>query len=221
MKINEIVKIQSMVCDKCERIITKNNYNKHYNTCDGDPTPKKKRNKIGVGCGWSKGRTFIEIYGEDKSKEIKIKMIANKIKFNHTNESKNQISNSMKGNINWINSTTKSGRGKKGYYNGIFFMSTWELAFMVYYTENGLKFDRNWERFEYSDVAGNKRYYIPDFIVNDTYIEVKGYLTEKVDFKIKSFNHPLIVLGKVEIKPMIDYVKNKYGTNFYEILKDK
>jgi len=220
MKITEINKIQSVVCDKCKRTITKNNYSRHHNSCDGNSIPKKKRKKWS-GCNWNKGKTYIEIYGEERSKDIKIKMIINKEKLNHSDESKRKISNSMKGNKNWINSTTKSGRGKKGYYNGMYFMSTWELAFMVYYKENNIKFDRNWDKFEYLDFDGNKRYYIPDFILNNTYIEVKGYMTEKVRHKLKCFKHPLTILGKVEMMPMIQYVEKKYGKNFYEILNDK
>lgn len=205
-------------CNKCGRKIKgKGNYNQHYDHCDGNPIPKLKRN-----IGWtSKGKTYIEIYGDKRAKEI-IEKIKNNNSFSkHSEESKKNISLHMMGNKNWENSVTKSGRGRKGHYKGLYFMSTWELAFIVYSMEHNIEFKRNWEKFEYLDVKGNKRYYIPDFIVENIYIEIKGYMTEEVELKINSFKLPLIVIGKKDIKPIIDYVKEKYGENFYEILKDK
>ena len=159
------------------------------------------------------------MYGENKAKEIIEKIKLNGFK-NHKEETKKQISLRLKGNKNGLNSVTKSGRGKKGHYKGQYFMSTWELAYMVYLIEHEIKYKRNWEKFEYNDLQGNKRYYIPDFIVNNIYIEIKGYLTKEVELKINSFKLPLIVLGKNEMKPILDYIINKYGKNFYDILKD-
>ena len=226
MNISEILKNSKIECDKCKRKITKNNFRKHYKSCDGNPIPRddrKKLSKRGGNHDWSRGKTYIEIYGEEKSKEI-IKKIKenNTFRFSkHSEETKKNISLHMMGNKNWENSVTKSGRGRKGHYKGLYFMSTWELAFIVYSMEHNIEFKRNWEKFEYLDVKENKRYYIPDFIVENTYIEIKGYMTEEVELKINSFKLPLIVIGKKDIKPIIDYVKEKYGENFYEILKDK
>ena len=170
-----------------------------------------------------KGKTYTEIYGKKRAKEIieKIKK-NNTFRFTkHTEESKRNISLSMMGNKNWEHSINKSGRGKKGHYKEQYFMSTWELAYIVYLMEHGVEYKRNWEKFEYFDINGNKRYYVPDFIVNDSYVEIKGYLTKEVELKIKSFKFPLIVIGKEEIKPILNYVEKKYGENFYDILNDE
>ena len=48
-----------------------------------------------------------------------------------------KISNSMKGNKNWM-FNKHHGNAKQGWYHGIHCDSTWELAFLVYYTEHNL-----------------------------------------------------------------------------------
>lgn len=215
------IKIDMIECDKCKREIGSNNFKRHYYVCDGNPIPKKKRK--GRGRTWSKGKTYVELYGEKRANEIIEKSKINRtFRFTkHTDEAKKNISLHMMGNKNWENSVTKTGRGKKGHYKGQYFMSTWELAFIVYSVEHNIDFKRNWEKFEYFDLNGNKRYYVPDFIINDKFIEIKGYMTKEVELKINSFKHPLVVIGKDEIKPILEYIQNKYGENFYEILKDK
>jgi hypothetical protein len=127
----------------------------------------------------------------------------------------------MKGNRNWEKSVTKSGRGKKGYYKGIYFMSTWELAFIVYNMDHGINFMRNWKSFDYIDISGDCRKYIPDFVLNDnTYVEVKGYLTSNDLVKINSFGGNNILFDKFKMSPILSYIYIKYGRNFYGTLKD-
>lgn len=219
ININETM-LQSLIeCDKCRRQITKNNFNKHYLACDGNPIPKKKRKRVnGPGLNWSKGKTFIEIYG-DRAQDI-LKRMSDNSCVKHTPETKKRIADKMLNNQNWLNSITKSGRGKHGYYKGQYFMSTWELAFMVYHIDHKIEFTRNWEKFEYTDLSGAIRYYIPDFIVNGKYVEVKGFSTPTVKHKMESFKFPLTIIGKIEIMPILEYVKNTYGDNFYDVLKD-
>lgn len=209
-------------CEKCGREIGKNNYSKHFKSCDGNPIPKKKR--IGRGKGWNKGKTYIEIYGSEKAQDIinRAKSSNNFLFESHTEETKSVISNKMKGNTNWKNSINKSGRGKKGNYKGEHFMSTWELAFIIYCEENNIQIKRNWKAFKYIDVNNEVRNYIPDFLREDgAFIEVKGYFTENVKRKIEQFEGTLIVYGKENMKPILNYVINKYSKDFYEILRDK
>jgi hypothetical protein len=128
----------------------------------------------------------------------------------------------MKGNTNWKNSIDKTGRGKKGYYKGDFFMSSWELAFIIYCEENNKKIERNWEPFDYLDKNGNKRKYIPDFIDLDfknKYYEVKGY---EPNFYLKTINFQceLEIYDKKKMKPILEEIKKKYGNDFYNTLKD-
>lgn len=113
----------------------------------------------------------------------------------------------------------KSGRGICGNYEGFFFQSSWELAWIIFSLDHGKIFTRNNEKFSY--VYGNKTYkYVPDFILdNGEYVEVKGYWTDKWQSKMDQFPYKLIVIGKQEIVPFINYAKQKYGDKFFERFK--
>lgn len=111
-----------------------------------------------------------------------------------------------------------SGRGKQGWYKGYYCNSSWELAWVVYQLEHGLKFQRNTKGFEY--VFDNKKHeFFPDFQIDSTqfYVEVKGYMDRKNIAKLTQFPHKLEVLGKVEIQPFLEYVIKKYGSNFVSL----
>ena len=113
-----------------------------------------------------------------------------------------------------------SGRGKKGWYKGYFCSSSWELAWVIYSLEHGLKFERNKVGFPYEFNGKQKRYY-PDFIVDENYVEIKGYDSPQWEEKKKQFNKNLIVLGKNEIKPYIEYAETKYGKDFIRLYEQK
>ena len=107
----------------------------------------------------------------------------------------------------------------QGNYKGYHCDSTWELAFIVYHLENNLTFKRNTEHFPYI-YEGKEHNYFPDFIIDDTYYEVKGYHNDIVEAKINQFpkDKKLVVLYYDDMKPMIDYCIRKYGSNYWEIL---
>jgi hypothetical protein len=113
-----------------------------------------------------------------------------------------------------------AGRGKQGWYKNYECDSSWELAYVIYNLEHGIKFERNNEGFEY-EFKGSKFKFYPDFILEDgSYVEIKGWLDEKNKAKIASFKKELVVLGNREIKPFLDYAIERYGKNFvslYEI----
>jgi hypothetical protein len=130
-------------------------------------------------------------------------------------ERKRKISESMKGNTNWMFNKTR-GNSKKGWYKGIFCDSTWELAFVVYYKEHNLYIERCKEKREYI-WKNEKHIYYPDFITDDGIIEIKGYKVK--GYKEKQIYNPDIkVLYYEDIKDILTYVRNKYGNNFWEIL---
>lgn len=109
-----------------------------------------------------------------------------------------------------------SGIGKKGWYKGYWCDSSWELAFVIYNLEHGIKFERNKQGFEYV-FNGEKHKFYPDFILEDgTYVEIKGYMSDKNIEKIDSFSKKIVVLDKNKIKQYIIYVEDKYGKNFIE-----
>lgn len=130
-------------------------------------------------------------------------------------ERKKKISNSMKGNINWMYNK-HHGNSKQGWYKGIHCDSTWELAFLVYYKEHNLYIERCKKCYDF--IWENKIHkYIPDFITNEGIIEIKGRKTKKSLEKEKQFPN-IKVIDINLIKPYLDYVINKYGNEFWKIL---
>lgn len=114
-------------------------------------------------------------------------------------------------------------RYKYGFYRDIPCDSSWELAFLVYVLENySVSIKRNVDWFSYI-YENQEHLYNPDFLVNDTYIEIKNYYTEQVGAKIQYFpdDKQLIVLYKKDIDICIKYCIQKYGKKFWEVLYDK
>ncbi len=110
-----------------------------------------------------------------------------------------------------------SGRGKSGWYQGVFCNSTWELAWVIYQLEHEIPFKRNTEGFPYLFEGASHLYY-PDFIMGDgVYLEVKGYSSPQWLAKQAQFPHPLRVLTKTQMKPILAYVKAKHGTHFINL----
>ena len=139
----------------------------------------------------------------------------------NSEEYKERLSKSLKGKTGgYKEGSVKNYRS--GRYNNIWFYCSWELAFYLYHVENNISIERNTESFEY--VFNNEnRNYIPDFIVNENYIEIKGLRYEGVQEKIDQFpkNKKLIMIeGKKEIRKYLDYVEKKYGSRFWEIFYD-
>lgn len=86
-----------------------------------------------------------------------------------------------------------SGRGKKGWYKGIFCDSSWELAYLLYCEFHSIVVERNTKTFEY--YYENKKYkYLPDFLVMGQLVEIKGYLSEKNLAKISQCPEKIEVL---------------------------
>lgn len=108
----------------------------------------------------------------------------------------------------------------KGNYKGIHCDSSWELAYVVYSLEHNIKIERYTGSRKY--IINNQEHkYYPDFIINDnTIIEIKGYYDKCAE--IKSLQNPDIVVLKLnDLKEILNYVNNKYGNKFWEVLYDK
>ena len=112
-----------------------------------------------------------------------------------------------------------SSHGKKGWYKGYWCDSSWELAYVIYNMERNIDFKRNYEYFDYQFKGKTYKYY-PDFIMNDgTLVEVKGYNSKKWQAKLKAFpkNRKLQVLYRSDMKPILEYVTQRYGKNFISL----
>ena len=118
-----------------------------------------------------------------------------------------------------------SGVGKSGYYKGFFLRSTYELAYLIYCLEYNIDIKPCKEVFEYIDPKTNKtRKYYPDFIINDTIIEIKGYKSEIDLIKANSVNKPYQILYKNDLNDVFNYVEIKTGLkieNLYQLYEDK
>lgn len=112
-----------------------------------------------------------------------------------------------------------AGRGKRGYYKGLYCMSSWELAWVVYQLEHGKAVQQCTERFEY-EMNGEIHHYTPDFKIDETYFEIKNWHRPDTDFKIRSFpkeKHLVLIEGKSN-QTFIKYAEEKYGKEFWNVL---
>jgi len=112
-----------------------------------------------------------------------------------------------------------SGVGKKGWYKGYWCDSTYELAWVVYNLDHNNHFTRNIKKYEYF-WNNKKRTYTPDFIKDGEIIEIKGYLDEVSDLKVKLIPN-LKILFKEDLLQEFEYVEGKYGKNFTYLYEDK
>ena len=112
-----------------------------------------------------------------------------------------------------------SGRSKSGWYKGIFCNSSYELAWVIFSLENKTNFVRNTEWFNYTNSNNKLSRYYPDYKLLDTdeYIEIKGYKEKEFLNKVNYFPKKLIVLDEEKIKPILDFVKEKYGKDFISL----
>ena len=126
-----------------------------------------------------------------------------------------KISDTMKQNPNAGGLRHGSGRGKKGWYKGFFCDSSWELAYVIYCLDSNINIIRNTTKLQY-EWNGVVKNYTPDFIVNNTLVEIKGYKTLQWEAKLKS-NPNVITLYEADIKPILNYVHNTYGKDFIRL----
>lgn len=203
---------------------------KSSNSC---PTMKKKNSnglllsiqkngrKRRKGYKWKKsyphkGKTYEEIYGIEGAKEQKLKLSnALKGKKGHpcTVEQKQNLSIKMK---KYGGYRIGSGKGKHGWYKGFWCDSSYELAYVIYCLEHDIQIERNHKKFPYN-YNGEVHHYIPDFIVEGKYVEIKGWMRKNDKEKIKQFPEELHVIIQPEIDHILDYAKEKYGKNFIEL----
>lgn len=196
-------------CTHCDLVLTsKRKKYKHMHECHADLMPEK-------GKAWNSGKTketneTVARIGKILSERYSGENSAWYGR-HHTEESKKKLAahgGYRKG----------SGRGKSGWYKGYFCDSTWELAFVVYNLEHNIKFERNTKTFPYVYQGENKSY-LPDWLIDGKYIEIKGYWNEQWQAKLDQFpkDETLIVLTEKEMKPYFDYVIEKYGKNYIEL----
>jgi hypothetical protein len=142
---------------------------------------------------------------------------ANKLRYISKDE-RNKTSESLKGKTGGYRNF--GGKGIKGLYLGYLYQSSWELAWIIYHLDNHLDFIRCSDYFLY-EYQGKVLKYYPDFFINNTYIEIKGYMTERVQFKLASLINNKVkyeIIDKSGIKKYIDYALN--NSSFFREVTD-
>ena len=131
----------------------------------------------------------------------------NNKKRERSEETKGKISDSVKKyykeNPQAINEKRDFTRGKGQEYNGVYLHSSWEVAYAKYLDSNGINWERPKNGFDYF-FEGKNRLYYPDFYLpkEKTYIEIKGYKTEKDEAKWNQFSEDLKVLRKDDLEEL-------------------
>lgn len=128
------------------------------------------------------------------------------------------LSKSLKGKTGGVRKG--SGRSKFGYYKGIFCGSTYELVWVIYNIDHNIDF----KRFEHH-IPYNETKYFPDFIIDNTIIEIKGRdLNNTMPAKIKASTengYEIKVLYKDDLKEHFKWVKDNYQyKNVQELYDD-
>lgn len=117
------------------------------------------------------------------------------------------------------NGVVESGkRGYKfGWYRGYHCDSSWELAFVMYHLDHNISIQRNNSKYFEYEYKGSTHKFFPDFIVEETFIEIKGIESEQCDCKVRDFPEdvPFKILYYPEVKPYLDYAENTYGKEFF------
>ena len=93
-------------------------------------------------------------------------------------------------------------------------------------SEHGYKEERNKTKYEY-EWKGKKHFYIPDFLVDNKLVEIKGFPSSLTEAKLKAVTDKEIsILYYKDLEHMMNYIDNKYHTvhtpktNNYETLYD-
>ena len=173
-----------------------------------------------------KGKSYSEIYGEEKALEQRKKISSairqlgslydtwsDETKQRHADNARKRII--ARYNDGWL---PKAGRCKKYTYHSpvagkVSLDGTWELAVAMWLDVKGYNWTRNRKRFQYTNLKGTVSYYTPDFYVNEleSYIEVKGYETELDRCKWSQFPEKLLVWKRKELteRNIFDILHNK------------
>ena len=198
------------ICKFCNKeCVNANSHRNHERLCPMNPDRNYISHTLGIK-PWNKGL--------NKENDKRVKQYGDKHKGktpwlgkHHSEETKQKLAK--------LGGYRKgSGRGKSGWYKGYFCDSSWELAFVIYNLEHNIKFERNKKQFTY--IFENKSHkYTPDWIINNEYVEIKGYWNIQWQAKLDQFpkEEKLLVLTKTEMQPYIDYVVKKYGKDYIKL----
>ncbi len=212
---------QKLVCKKgiCSHIIinhTEEGRKRHFKSLE-------KRHKLQIGKpSWNKSLTKETSESVRKSAEKvskRLQKLPKEIRGGFAIYQKNHKEEWLKNCSRGGGLRKMSGKGHRGWYKGYYCQSSWELAFVIYNIEHGILFNRNFTGFTYIYEGKEYKYY-PDFIIDGEYFEIKGYKDKKCITKISQFKQRLKVLEKDDMKIYLDYVIEKYGSDFISLYEE-
>lgn len=112
----------------------------------------------------------------------------------------------------------KGGRGKQGWYKGIYCNSSWQLAYVMYCKDHNIDIKRNNTGYQYLFEDVKPSHYYPDFIINgQQFVQVKGFKDARWQYKMKYFPYKLKVIDGDSINYYLSYAKQTYGANFVQL----
>lgn len=241
-RMNKYLMDQTLYCEYCNKQCkNRNSLVQHQIRCKNNParikcgnpnnlvnyTTKLKSGSISI---WNKGKTkyssnSIQHAVDSLQKTIRLKHAngekysTGKAKTNEKEQERRQkISNTMKKNCNAGGIRLNSGKGKKGWYKGIYCRSTYELVYVIYNIDHNIEF-APCKRIYLYEYNNEQHKYYPDFELADgTIIEIKGYANKQTEAKINSVkDRPIKVLYWKDLQYAFDYVKSTYK---YDSLED-
>lgn len=218
-----------LFCQFCgKQLKNLNSLKQHEIRCANNPQRIKTSETNLSNRGWSKGLTKeTDIRLKNHNESIKNYYKTRKGTFtgkHHSTETKERMSQAHL-QIDHANCNHNS-HGKRGYKDGIFFMSSYELTYYLYtkLTTPDVTIERCTNRYKYI-YKGKNHYYTPDFIINkEQVIEVKGWETELDRYKYTLVDN-LVIVKKDVILPMMKVIKDHYGVtdicSLYDVRYDK
>lgn len=197
------LEVLNMYCVKCDRNFhNAYNYERHIKKCE-----EKKRD--------SRSEAVSKLWQDLEWKKKVLTSLKGKRTGRASTEEKEidrrkRISESIKKNPNCGGIREGSGRGVKTWYESpiagkVYLRSTYELIYVKYLDRNEIEWKQNSQGFDYFFDKRWRKYY-PDFIVGETYIEVKGFKTIKDEAKWQQFPHLLKILYWEDLKNMVAIV---------------
>ena len=196
---------QRWSCPKCNHYIHSQR-DRHVEICDGlGPGAHKRNGKNEKQSVWNKGLKT----NEETKARISASLIGKAWKASSPEiefERRRKISEKMKSNPAAGGYRIGSGVGKGGWYNSsiagrVYLDSSFEMRVGECLDSNGITWERNKEKFSYF-YDGNFHNYTPDFKIEGTFVEVKGFITDKDKAKWEFFPHKLILLKESDIIEM-------------------
>lgn len=188
--------------------------NAHYRWCIVHRNGKlPKISNLGITLS-TKGKTWEELYGKERADEMKKRLSVSCTGRKCSDETRKKLSEAA---YRTIDTGKLYSAGLKGYYDDIWFDSSWELAYYIFLKETGLgKLKRNTKiYFNYIDDFGQLRKTRPDFIDSfGNFIEIKGFPNIHTPAKIRSLQNKVKFLFKKDINHALKYCRKKYGNNF-------